>query len=122
MRSRNVFYWLIPLCVLLAGTARAAEVAIVRPAQEQTIHSNQGELTVQVRHAGGVPGARIQLLLDGSALPRSYRGNVIELKGIERGTHSLQAVLLDAKGEQLAASQPVTFYMWQASRLFPGRQ
>ena len=94
----------------------------MQPAHEETIHSNQGELTVRVRQTGAAPGARVQLLLDGSALPRSYRGEVIELKGIERGTHSLQAVLLGAEGERLAASQPVTFYMWQASRRFSSRQ
>jgi hypothetical protein len=122
VRARSAFFWLVLLSVLLAGAAQAAEVAIVQPAHAETIHSNQGELTVRVRQSGGVAGARVQLMLDGSALPRTYRGNVIELKGIDRGTHTLQAVLLDAKGERLAASEPVTFYMWQASRLFPGRQ
>jgi hypothetical protein len=122
VRARSAFYWLIPLAVLLCGAAHAAEIAIVQPAHQETIHSNQGELRVQVRQTGGVPGARVQILLDGAALRRTYRGNVIELKGIDRGTHTLQAVLLDAKGERLAASEPVTFYMWQASRLFPSRQ
>jgi hypothetical protein len=122
VRARSAFFWLVLLSVLLAGAAQAAEVAIVQPAHAETIHSNQGELTVRVRQSGGVAGARVQLMLDGSALPRTYRGNFIELKGIDRGTHTLQAVLLDAKGERLAASEPVTFYMWQASRLFPGRQ
>jgi hypothetical protein len=121
VRARSVFFWLIPLYVLLAGAAQAAEVAIVQPAHEETIHSNQGKLTVKLQRTGA-PGARVKIVLDGAPLKQTYRTDVIELTGIERGSHTLQAVLLDAKGEQLAASQPVSFYMWQASRLFPSRQ
>jgi len=121
MRARLTL-WVIPLSILLVGSARAAEIAIVQPAHEETIHSNQGDLTVQVSYSGGEPDGSVRLVLDGTALPHSYRSDVIELIGIDRGTHTLQAELLDAKGGQLAASEPVTFYMWQASRLFPGRK
>ena len=121
MRARTLA-WLIPLSILLAGSAHAAEIAIVQPAHEETIHSNQGDLTVQVRQSGGEPDGSVRLVLDGTALPHSYRSDVIELIGIDRGTHTLQAELLDAKGGQLAASEPVTFHMWHASRLFPGRK
>ncbi|MGE5129552.1 MAG: hypothetical protein ACM3IK_07970 [Sphingomonadaceae bacterium] len=121
MRARLIL-WLIPLSILLIGTAQAAEIAIVQPANEETIHSNQGDLTVQVAVSGGAPDGSVQLVLDGAVLPHSYRANVIELIGIDRGTHTLQAMLLDAKGERLAASQPVTFYMWHASRLFPSHK
>ena len=121
MRARTLA-WLIPLSILLVGTAQAAEIAIVQPAHEETIHDNQGDLTVQVRHSGGAPDGSVRLVLDGTALPHSYRSDVIELIGIDRGTHTLQAQLLDANGEQLAASEPITFYMWHASRLFPSRK
>jgi hypothetical protein len=121
MRARLIL-WFIPLSILLIGTAQAAEIAIVQPAYEETIHSNQGDLTVQVRHSGGAPDGSVRLVLDGTALPHSYRSEVIELIGIDRGTHTLQAELLDAKGGQLATSEPVTFYMWHASRLFPSRK
>jgi len=123
MRARLV-PWLIPLlAILLIGTAQAAEIAIVQPAHEETIHNNEGDLTVRVQVSGGAPDGGVQLVLDGAALAHTYRrDDIIELNGIERGTHTLQALLLDAKGEQLAASEPVTFYMWQASRLFPSRK
>jgi hypothetical protein len=121
VRART-FAWLIPLSMLLMGTAQAAEIAIVQPAHEETIHNNQGDLTVQVKYSGGEPGGSVRLVLDGTALPHSYRSDVIELTGIDRGTHTLQADLLDVKGERLAASEPVTFYMWHASRLFPDRK
>jgi hypothetical protein len=71
---------------------------------------------------GAPPGAGARLVLDGAARPKIYRGDVVELDGIDRGSHSLQAVLLDANGNRIAASAPVTFYMWHASRLFPNRK
>lgn len=121
MHARTVFP-MIALAVLFMGSVRAAELAIVQPANEETIHNNRGELTVRLQGTGGEPGGSVRLVLDGSELPQTYRGNVIELQGIDRGAHTLQAVLLDANGDRIAASQPVTFYMWQASRLFPGRK
>jgi hypothetical protein len=105
-----------------AMAAQSAEISVVAPANNATIHSNQGKLTVKLRRADAPPGARVRLVLDGAARPKHYRGNVIELEGIDRGSHSLQAVLLDASGRQIAASQPVSFYMWHASRLFPNRK
>ncbi|HXZ91730.1 MAG TPA: hypothetical protein VEG36_02510 [Burkholderiales bacterium] len=121
MRARLIL-WLIPLTILFLGTAQAAEIAIVQPVHEETIHSNEGDLSVRVQVSGAAPDGGVRLVLDGAALPHTYRTDVIELIGIDRGTHTLQALLLDAKGEQLAASEPVTFYMWQASRLFPSRK
>ena len=110
--------------LLLAAslTAQAAEISIVRPTDNETIHSNQGKLKVKLRRAGAPPGAGVRLVLDGAQRPKIHRGNVIELDGIYRGSHTLQAVLVDANGERIAASMPVTFYMWHASRLFPDRK
>jgi len=121
MRARLI-PWLIPLAILLIGAAQAAEISIIQPAHEETIHSNQGDLSVRVAFSGGEAEGGVQLVLDGATLPQTYRKDVIELNGIERGEHTLQALLLDAKGGQLAASEPVTFYMWHASRLSPTRK
>ncbi|MGH8737594.1 MAG: hypothetical protein ACREVC_09585 [Burkholderiales bacterium] len=105
-----------------ASAAWATQISILRPTNGETIHSNQGKLTVRLHRAGGPPGASVRLELDGGVLPKVYRGNVIKLEGIDRGSHDLHAVLLDASGNRVAASAPVTFYMWHASRLFPNRK
>ena len=110
------------MLLLAAASARAAEISVVRPASNETIHSNQGKLTVVVRRAGAAPGSKIRLVLDGTVLPHSYRSGPIKLRGIERGSHTLKAVLLDAGDRRIAASAAVTFHMWQASRLFPSRK
>ena len=123
MQARTIALALLlaPLLPLAATAAEAAGISVIKPASEETIHSNQGELTVMLRRARAVPGGRVRLVLDGTPLPHSYRSDTIHLRGIHRGTHTLQAVLLDARGERSAASAAVTFYMWQASRRFPNR-
>lgn len=98
--------------------ANAAHIAIVQPANQETIHSNLGDVTVAVRRSGAPHGSSVRLLVDGKALPESIRGSRIELHGIYRGTHTLEAELVGAHGKVLAASSPVTFYLWHASRLF----
>ncbi|MGH8746386.1 MAG: hypothetical protein ACREUK_07840 [Burkholderiales bacterium] len=123
MKSRAVFSTIAVLAFLTAApVAQAAEISVVTPANKGTIFSNQGKLTVKLSRVDAPPGARVRLVLDGAARPKTYRGNVIELKGIYRGNHSLQAILLSADGRRVAVSAPVTFYMWHASRLFPNRK
>ena len=109
------------------GVARAAShdsVSIVAPAQKQTVFSNPGDVSVQVKvsqplRAGS--GERIAVLLDGRAAA-SGAGTSVELSGVVRGWHTLRAQVLSPGGAVLAASAPVKFYLWHASRLFPDRR
>ena len=110
------------LILTAASAAQAAEISVVAPANNTTIHSNQGKLTVKLHRVDAPPGAGVRLVLDGNARPKIHRGDVIQLHGIYRGSHTVQATLVGADGERLAASAPVSFYMWHASRLFPDRK
>lgn len=103
-----------------APWARAAGIAITQPANEQTVHSNLGELTVNVRVTDAAPGSRVRLNVDGRA-QLTTDGSVIALPGLDRGTHVLKAELLAADGQVIAASPPVTVYLWHASRRNPHR-
>jgi hypothetical protein len=124
------FAWL--LAAALAGAALSSpglaqaqgsyNIEIVQPANDETVHDNQGNLGVQVAVSPNLaPGAGIALLLDGQPVAQEADATFL-LSGIERGTHTLEAQVVDANGATLAASQPVTFHMWQASRLFPSRK
>jgi hypothetical protein len=127
----NRYTWL--LAAALAGTAvsppglaqapgRYANVAIVQPGNEDTVQDNQGNVVVQVAVSPSLaPGDRIVLMLDGRPVGTRMDPS-FTLSGIDRGTHTLQAQVVGASGATLAASQPVTFHMWQASRLFPSRK
>ena len=104
-----------------APLARAGEIAITQPAPEETIHSNRGEVLVNVQTLSATPGTHVRLRVDGAVVSNTARGPTITLHGIERGSHVLKAELLGADGAVIAASQPVTFFMWQASRRNPGQ-
>ncbi|HLB16409.1 MAG TPA: hypothetical protein VJM14_15875 [Burkholderiales bacterium] len=126
----NRYTWL--LAAVLAGAAVSPPglaqapgsygVAIVQPANEETVHDNEGNVSVQVAVSPSLaPGDRVALLLDGRQVSQQP-GTTLALSGVERGTHTLQAQVVGAGGATLAASQLVTFHMWQASRLFPSRK
>ncbi len=58
------------------------------------------------------------LLLDGTRLPK-WNGGSVTIDPIERGTHSLQAVVQDSNGKTLCQSATVSFTILQPSVLNP---
>lgn len=100
----------------------ARAISITAPASDETIHSNTGDVSVAVAVTPGLArGESIVIRLDGDEVARGA-SQTAALAGVVRGTHTLQASLIDAQGNVLAQSGEVTFHMWQASRLFPGRK
>ncbi len=110
-----------------AGAARAGAydaVSIVAPKQNQSLFSNNGDVAVEIKVSPplrAADGDRIAVLLDGKAVA-SGAGASIALSGVNRGTHMLQAQVISQGGAVLAASAPVSFQLWHASRLFPNRR
>ncbi len=88
------------------------------------VFDNAGDMDVVVAVSPELhtaAGDRIALILDGRTA--SMRGATrFRLTGVVRGEHSVEAQLMDSSGNALIASSPVTFHMWQASRLFPKRR
>jgi hypothetical protein len=97
-----------------------AEARVVSPAIDETVHSNTGSIRVVV---ADVPrGLQLQPLLDGEAVSEPVAASAFDLSGVTRGTHELTVRLLDADGREVMRTSPVTFHVWQASRLFRNRQ
>jgi hypothetical protein len=66
------------------------------------------------------PGDEVVLLLDGSrvaSFPSS--GGSTTINGIDRGSHSLQAIIRDGAGQVVCQSTNVTFTVLQPSVLNP---
>jgi hypothetical protein len=59
-------------------------------------------------------GDRIQLYLDGAAVQAPAAKTSFDLTNVERGTHQLSAILLDANNNTLKESQTVTIYVHYA--------
>jgi hypothetical protein len=105
--------------------AGAAQVAILAPAQHDTIHDNSGNLEVNVAVEPPIkPRDRmsIRILLDGKRAAPDSPDMSFTLEGVERGEHWLQALLIDRQGQTLSVSATVYFTMWQASVNSPARQ
>jgi hypothetical protein len=60
-------------------------------------------------------GDAIRLKLDGQTLVTRYTGSEIALSNVARGTHTLQAEVVDPAGNALIGSQSVTFHVQQPS-------
>lgn len=120
-RHRFALRWLAPaLLTLSMGTASAESLRIISPADGETIHDNSGNVNVRV--AGGDPAAGYRAYLDGQPTGPISLTSGFTLTGIDRGEHQLVVAAVDGNGQPVTTSQTIVFYMWQASRLFPGRQ
>lgn len=106
---------------LAAFAAEAARIEILSPQHEETIHDNEGNVEVTVRAELG-RDQRIRVLMDGVPAAPESESRTIPITHVERGEHTLKAQVVNERGHVVAESKPVTFYMWQASALFPGRQ
>lgn len=95
-----------------------AAISITEPRAGATIHDNDGNVPIVVTlRAGGL----IVVLLDGKPYGPRQNGTSFVLQDVDRGEHTLQVQLVDADGAVVASSAAVTFYLWRASALFPGR-
>lgn len=91
-------------------------IAIVSPNNEETIWSNPGIIPVSVTTDPALAkGDKIVITVDGKQMLESTTGAGLELKGIDRGTHSIQAQIVDAGGNVVKTSQAVTVYLHKAS-------
>jgi hypothetical protein len=61
-------------------------------------------------------------LLDGKQYGTQQTDTSFVMQGVDRGERTLQVQLVDADGAVIASSAVVTFYLWRASALFPGRR
>jgi hypothetical protein len=100
--------------------AHAASIEIVRPQDGETIQDNEGHVEVRVTADLG-RDQRIRVLMDGMLVAPESESRTIAIENVDRGEHVLTAQVVDDRGRVVAESRAVTFYMWQASALFPGR-
>ncbi len=94
------------------------ELSITAPGHDQAVRENAGNLTITVTSIPALDatlGHQVQILLDGQNAATG--GVTLSLTNVDRGTHALTARIIDANGEVLISSTPVTFHMLRYSRL-----
>lgn len=110
-----------------AGKGRAGAVysglTLTSPEPDASIWDNTGELLVIYTLEPALQtkrGHRMVVSVDGEALA-PVNGTRVELKNVDRGTHQLQARIIDADGEVLIESQTATVNLHRQSVNFPTR-
>lgn len=90
-------------------------IAIARPANDAPIRENSGNLEVSIDLIPALkPGHHIVLLLDGAPAAEG-RSTTLRLQNVDRGTHTLQAQVVDDNGNVIIRSDNVTFHMLRIS-------
>jgi hypothetical protein len=90
---------------------------IVEPQPGGAVRNDEGRVPVLITLQPGLQqGHRVTLTVDGRPLSSTFDDLSIELSGVQRGSHELQAAISDANGKRLIESSMVQFTMRQASR------
>ncbi len=98
-------------------------VDIIQPPEGLTLPPGQLDLVVQARLEPVLQaGHLIRFVLNGTPLASPASATSIHLENLLRGTHRIEAEVLDERGRVIAVSPPVEFYVLRASRLNPSRQ
>ncbi|MCB1802955.1 MAG: DUF4124 domain-containing protein [Gammaproteobacteria bacterium] len=89
---------------------RYRSISITTPPSGGVVRSNQGDVSVVVALDPDLqPGHLLNLTLDGRPVKGSFDGLAIDVTGVDRGTHTLRASIVDASGRVLISSSPVRF-------------
>lgn len=90
----------------------------IAPSPEETLWNIGGELTVRLDVQPSLrPGHQVRVYFDGE--PRQANGLTVDLQEVWRGTHNLQAEVLNEQGQLMIRSDPIRFYVQQTSILNP---
>jgi hypothetical protein len=93
---------------------------VAQPANDDTFPNATSVGAAVVTNPGVRPGDEVVLLLDGSRVPSfPPSGGSTTINAIDRGTHSLQAIIRDGAGQVVCQSTNVTFTVLQPSVLNP---
>lgn len=89
---------------------------IVEPQAQQVLWNLATRLPVAMTLEPALAGShRVQWLLDGQPIGDPGTALSTTLSPVYRGTHTLEAVIVDGTGNRIFGTEPVTFYVQQAS-------
>ncbi|MCL5043588.1 MAG: DUF4124 domain-containing protein [Gammaproteobacteria bacterium] len=103
-------------------------MSITSPADDEAVRSNDGDLTLRVAFdpplsSNHLLRAEISGELSSQGIPGTGQAETsITLSNLDRGTHQISAVVVNARGEELQRSSPITVHVQRTSLLQPGRQ
>ena len=103
-----------------ASAGSYASATIIAPEQDAAVRNNAGNLTVTVQVLPSLQkGHLVQILLDGVPQGEPQPTLQVALTNLDRGTHALQARIVDAGGNVVFTGAASTFHLLRHSRLHP---
>ena len=92
-------------------------ITIVKPESGEALFSNEGKVPLAITLEPGLqPGHRIHVFLDDALVPGRFDGLVIELTGVDPGTHRLRVAVVDDGGKRIIDSASVAFRLHEAEK------
>jgi len=95
---------------------------VATPEHDASIWDNQGNIKLGVLLEPALQtrsGHKIQYFLDGQPYGIAEQSLVNHFQGLDRGTHTLGAAVVNAEGDTLLSANPVTVHLHKASALHP---
>ena len=95
---------------------------VLSPEDDATIWDNQGIATMTLALEPALltkSGHQIQYFLDGKAYGKPLARLNRTYRGIDRGTHTISAAVVDLEGNAVISADPVTIHLHHMSRLHP---
>jgi hypothetical protein len=98
----------------LAAAGEYATFSIVQPSDDETIRNEEGTVPVGISLSPNLAeGHVIHLYVDGNKLDSDIKQTQLILQQLSRGTHSLQARIVNSEGISLKESNSITFHLRQ---------
>ena len=98
------------------------KISIVSPTQDATLRDNTGAVPVNVvlePALNSVAGDRYRYYLDGQAQGTLTESGQISFENLDRGSHSVEAAVVDNAGRELIRSGSVQFFLHRQAVNFP---
>ncbi len=105
---------------LKAGSARAEQAApgiaytqfaIVSPSDDESVRSNNGDISIALSLEPALHADHaIVVSMDGQAIGKGSSTS-LQLQNLPRGTHTVQATVVDAAGAELIRTETVSFHV-----------
>jgi len=93
------------------------KLQISAPADQSAFRNNAGQVTVKLDLEPALQeGDAIAVVLDGKEVGQG-KSTALSLSNVDRGTHTLGAVVKDAQGGTLISATPITFTLQRTSVL-----
>lgn len=97
-------------------SANYESLEISSPKNDEAIRSNEGRVTALAKSDPTLqPGHSYRWTMDGRVLQQEISSPVLQMRSVDRGTHSMEVAIIDAEGKVVIASEKIEFHLLRAS-------